>query len=606
MIVAVEGGTTRTRAGLYTADGVMQAEAEGPPCNPAEFGVARCVRTIASLARGLTHEPGIMLAAGVSGAKALALREAVAHELRDDLDAARVVVTDDLHPILRASARNAAAVLAIAGTGSSVLVQTADGSSWILGGRGRLFGDDGSAYQIAVAALRAASQSVDGLAPPTALVEALSQSAGVAAFHDLVPWSMRATKDRVAALARAVDALASGGDAAAAACVADQAKRLAALVQAGIVRLGLPAPPPVYIHGGLFEQSTLFRDAFSGALVSATGCATPDFPPVRGHRAVLALAEGPVPEWASECIRGRVASAQRREIPTERALDAGPPLDALAPIDIVRTMHCEDARAVEAVALEETAVAAAIEAVACALRSGGRLIYLGAGTSGRLGVLDASECLPTFGVPSDRVIGIIAGGERALRESVEGAEDDEDLARADLERIVPPLDSRDVVIGIAASGRTPYTLSGLAWAASRGATTALVTCDPRCDASVDILIALDTSAEVLAGSTRLKAGTATKLVLNMISTGAMARAGYVFDGKMIGVRPINAKLRRRAVRIVATLGGLDETDAGRLLEQAGGAIPVAVLMARKRLDAEAARRRLREAGGMLRDALDPE
>jgi len=219
-------------------------------------------------------------------------------------------------------------------------------------------------------------------------------------------------------------------------------------------------------------------------------------------------------------------------------------------------------------------------------------------------VLDASECPPTFGVAPDRVAGIIAGGDQALRSSVEGCEDDRAQAEADINACQAGL--KDLVVGITASGATPYVRAALEAAKRLGATTALLCCNPDCDSGADFVIAVDTGPEVLAGSTRLKAGTASKMVLNMISTGAMALIGQVYDGLMAGMRPANAKLRRRAERIVAQIAGVSETAAADTLAKADYSIATAIVMLRKRCDRDAARAALDKAGGVLRGALGNE
>ncbi|HIJ73607.1 MAG TPA: N-acetylmuramic acid 6-phosphate etherase, partial [Candidatus Hydrogenedentes bacterium] len=257
----------------------------------------------------------------------------------------------------------------------------------------------------------------------------------------------------------------------------------------------------------------------------------------------------------------------------------------------------------DAVAQETENIAAAIEVVSAAVKKGGRLIYVGAGTSGRLGVLDAAECPPTFGVAADAVVALIAGGDAALRISAEGEEDNANSAVADIQFLKPPVGDNDVVAGITASGTTPYVLAALDEAKRRGAPTVLVCCNPTCRGKADVVIAMGTGPEVLPGSTRLKAGTATKMVLNMISTGAMARAGNVYEGLMVGMRPTNAKLRGRAQRIVAVLCNTDETRAAELLRKADGAIAVAVLAEKMGIEPGAARARLDACRGILRDAL---
>ncbi|MGQ9889996.1 MAG: N-acetylmuramic acid 6-phosphate etherase, partial [Aggregatilineales bacterium] len=272
--------------------------------------------------------------------------------------------------------------------------------------------------------------------------------------------------------------------------------------------------------------------------------------------------------------------------------------------EIVQNMTAEDATGAAAVAAALPDIAAAVEAIAAQLAGGGRLIYVGAGTSGRLGLLDAVECVPTFGVAPETVQALIAGGTAALARAVEGAEDDRAAGRADL--LALNLTAQDAVVGIAASGRTPYVVAALEAAAETGALTVGVACSvpaPALDAA-QIRIAVLTGPEVIAGSTRLKAGTAQKMVLNMLSTGAMARLGKVYGNLMVDVRATNQKLAARARRIVAQLGQVDEDTAARLLAQAGGAVKPAVVMARRGVDAAEAQRLLDQAGGFLRCVID--
>ncbi|MBI3910751.1 MAG: N-acetylmuramic acid 6-phosphate etherase [Armatimonadetes bacterium] len=289
---------------------------------------------------------------------------------------------------------------------------------------------------------------------------------------------------------------------------------------------------------------------------------------------------------------------------TEQPNPAAADLDNLPLVEALARMNAEDARVPAAVGAEIPRIAAVVERVVAALRAGGRLIYVGAGSSGRLGCLDAAEMPPTFGVPPDMVIGVIAGGDAALRRSGEAEEDDPAAgAGAMAELGVGP---KDVVGGLAASGRTPYVLGALREAARRGAFTFGVSTNRPCEmeSACNVLIAPDAGPEVLAGSTRLKAGTAQKLVLNMISTLAMARLGKTYGNLMVDVRPSNEKLRRRALRLVRTVGEVDEAEAARLLKQAGGEVKVAILMGRAGLDAATARARLAAAGGFLRAALE--
>ena len=278
-------------------------------------------------------------------------------------------------------------------------------------------------------------------------------------------------------------------------------------------------------------------------------------------------------------------------------------LDTLSAAAIVRLMNAEDRAVPDAVLAEAPAIAAAIDLTVAQLAAGGRLFYVGAGTSGRLGVLDASECPPTFGVPSDMVIAIIAGGDSALRTAVEGAEDRAEDGARDLAAY--SVGAQDVVVGIAASGRTPYVLSALAHARGVGATTIGIACakDSPLAALVDVMIAPVVGPEVLTGSTRLKAGTATKLVLNTFSTGVMVRLGHTFGNLMVDVRATNQKLRARARAIVVELTGLSEDEAAAALARAGGELKTAVVSERLAVDPGVARVRLSEAGGHLRRVL---
>jgi N-acetylmuramic acid 6-phosphate etherase len=287
---------------------------------------------------------------------------------------------------------------------------------------------------------------------------------------------------------------------------------------------------------------------------------------------------------------------------TEARNPATSNLDELATSDLVQALHNADLEAVEAVGREQAQIAAAIDAIVARLEQGGRLFYLGAGTSGRLGVLDASECPPTYNTPQEMVQGLIAGGDTALRHSVERAEDDEDQGRRDLEE--HGFSGRDALVGIAASGRTPYVLGGIAYARCLGALTVGLSCVPgsKLAQASEIEITPATGAEVVTGSTRMKAGTATKLVLNMLSTGSLVRLGYVFGNLMVNVQPTNDKLRDRAARIVSALTDLDIDAAANLLERAG-AVKTAVVMQRLGVDREQAELRLRAAHGKLRSAI---
>ncbi len=291
------------------------------------------------------------------------------------------------------------------------------------------------------------------------------------------------------------------------------------------------------------------------------------------------------------------------DLATEQVNPASEGIDRLGTEDILRAINHEDRSVPEAVAAEIPNIAEAVDAIAAALRAGGRLLYVGAGTSGRLGVLDASECPPTFNLPPETVQGIIAGGEGALVRSSEGAEDDAAAGARDLE--ARSLSAADVVVGIAASGRTPYVLGAVEAARKSGARTVGISCTPDSELSraVDIPIAPLTGPEILAGSTRLKAGTATKLILNMLSTAAMIRLGHVYGNLMVNVQPKSDKLRDRAMRIVARAASVTPARAGELLQEAGGDVKLAILVGKLGVTRQEAMDRLARVGGRLSEAL---
>ena len=277
-------------------------------------------------------------------------------------------------------------------------------------------------------------------------------------------------------------------------------------------------------------------------------------------------------------------------------------IDQLSTLQMLEVINAADRSVADAVHAELPRIAQAVDGIAERLQSGGRLFYTGAGTSGRLGVLDASECPPTFNVDPQMVVGLIAGGDHALRHSIEGAEDDPRQGVADLKQ--HDLSGRDALVGIAASGRTPYVLGGMAYANELGALTIGLSCVPGSDVESRARIAITPAVgpEVITCSTRLRAGTATKLVLNMLSTGAMVRIGMVYGNLMVNVQPTNVKLKDRAVRIIAAATGVEEDRAEALLAEAG-TVRVAIVMQRRGLSPEKAKQRLEEAHGRLRAAL---
>jgi len=289
---------------------------------------------------------------------------------------------------------------------------------------------------------------------------------------------------------------------------------------------------------------------------------------------------------------------------TEQSNPKTKDIDRRSTIEIVTLINDEDKKVAEAVSRVLDSMADAVDLIVERIRAGGRLIYIGTGTSGRLGVLDASECPPTFGVSPGMVLGIIAGGYDALHRAVEAAEDDPKQAARDLQ--ANNVSSRDAVVAISASGNTPYTLGAIEYAKSIGAATIAVTCNPdsRMAAAAQVSIAPVVGPEVIAGSSRMKAGTAEKLILNMLSTATMIKLGFVYGNLMSNLRATNEKLRRRAREILAEETGLSADDAASAFEKSGQDLRAAILMAHSRLSAEEARLLLGSHGGSLRQALE--
>jgi N-acetylmuramic acid 6-phosphate etherase len=289
--------------------------------------------------------------------------------------------------------------------------------------------------------------------------------------------------------------------------------------------------------------------------------------------------------------------------PTEERNPLTMEIDTLPTLDMLTLINAEDQKVALAVHRELANIAAAVDAITVRIQRGGRLIYIGAGTSGRLGVLDASECPPTFGIPPDLVVGLVAGGSGALTSAVEGAEDDQDRGAAEIAGL--HVDKNDSVIGIAASGRTPYAIGGLREAQKRGALTVSIVCNrpSPLEEFAEIGIAPIVGPEVVSGSTRLKAGTAQKMVLNMISTAVMIRLGKTYSNLMVDVQATNIKLRQRARRIVAEATGLDLAQATEMLSACNGEVKTAIVAVLAGLSPEQARKRLQETGGFVRKAI---
>lgn len=293
-----------------------------------------------------------------------------------------------------------------------------------------------------------------------------------------------------------------------------------------------------------------------------------------------------------------------RQLETEMRNAASERLDQMSALEIVALMNQEDQKVAQAVKKVLPEIARAVDLIADALESGRRLFYFGAGTSGRLGVLDAAECPPTFGTDPEQVQGIIAGGREALTVAVEGAEDSLTMGQEDVR--TAGVQAGDVVVGIAASGRTPYVIGALTEAKARQAVTVSLSCNPGADIdrSADVCIHLVVGPEVVTGSTRLKAGSATKMVLNMLTTASMVRIGKVYGNLMVNVQATNRKLRERAKQIVMQVTGIGYEEAERVIQEADGDVKLAIVMQKTGLPKAKAAQRLQKAGNKVRPAIE--
>lgn len=301
--------------------------------------------------------------------------------------------------------------------------------------------------------------------------------------------------------------------------------------------------------------------------------------------------------------RRKTDTATLNHLPTERTNTSSRDLDRKSALEIARIINAQDAKVAAAVKRALPQIARAIDAIASALQRGGRLIYVGAGTSGRIAALDAVECPPTFNTDPKTVQFIIAGGPKALAAAVEANEDSRHLGQQAIKKKKPG--KSDVVVGIAASGRTPFTVAAIEYARQRGATTVAVTCAPKSAlaSAAHIVIVTEVGPEVIAGSSRMKAGTAQKLVLNMLSSGAMTRLGYVYGNLMVNVHLKNQKLKQRGITIIQKATGISAHAAEKALELAGNSVPVALIMVKAGVDRSEAQRALKSSHGNVRKAM---
>lgn len=598
--IALESGATRTTAGLYNQKkGTLIKEVDGPPANPIELGIIHAADILVALIGKLNTDFCESIVAGVAGAGKGDLALKLAQSIAQATNIPHVSISNDIAPIFHANFPSGPGILVISGTGSSIMTRDASDSINLTGGHGALLGDRGSAYRLGLSGLEACAAALDGTGAETSLSERLFDHTTCTSIDQLILWGNRASKSDIAAIAPLIIKCAGNQDEVAADLVAAQAAFLADQTVMAKHSGQFDDNVPVLLYGGLLSRSEIFRTVYTEALRNLWPSAQPQLVTLTGHKAVAASRTQTFPSTKT------ATNSPEAKLPsTEQMAIAPKPIDTMTALEITEYMTDSNREVQRALRSAKDSIARTIDRAARAYQEGGRVIYIGAGTSGRLGVLDASECPPTFGAEQHRFLGLIAGGDHALRNSIEGAEDDRDQAIEDLKSLSPFPSKADIVIGITASGTTPYVLSALDYAASLGSGTALVACNPVSHPSAEIHIIIETGPEVLPGSTRLKAGTATKLVLNQISTGAMARCGQIYEGRMVGVKGVNDKLERRTLRITADLLNTTNDDAARALKEAHGDIKIAVLMRRKNLTLLEANETLTKSGGNLRDALE--
>lgn len=570
LFLGIEAGATRSVAILADAKDRSLRRVEGKvPANLRLLGDARLIGFLGDIA-GQFPRP---MAVGIGMAGALGVGD------RDRIRAAAAQIWpgipcwagNDLEAAL-AAARDGSApaklvrVVVMSGTGTSCHGKRADGGDVFTGGRGHLLGDRGSGYDIALRALQAVFRTLDATGRWPALGRRFLRVLKLRSPEELIAWTGGASEAGIAALAVELFAAAAGRDKIALEILAESADLISCAAIACARRLARKGSPVEFVlTGGVLRKQPGFARRVTARLKAAWPGARVKLLASEGALGAVRLAQQLAPAPAESAgSHGRsesmpatadVIPGLRGPSPTEQRNPLSRKLDRMPVSAAVRLMLSEDAKIPAALLREEKKITRAVRLIVRAYRRGGRLIYVGAGTSGRLGALDAVECPPTFGVPPEMTLAIVAGGDRALSGAQEDAEDDvEGGARAVRGRGV----SRDdVVLGISASGRTPFVWGALRAAREAGANTILLCFNPnlvfRRGTRPTLVIAPEIGPELLTGSTRLKAGTATKLLLNIFTTLAMVRMGKVIENLMVDVRPTNAKLRDRAIRIVQEL-----------------------------------------------------
>ena len=563
-ILGVEGGGTKTAWVLVERDGTdLRVVSEGrlPPANLRLTSPER-LRTMFSELPKEVARVGVFLA----GCATEEDHQSLSRLCREVWPQAKIITGSDRDSGVAAALGHGDGIVVNAGSGSSVTGRR-DNKIEKAGGWGHILGDAGGAYFLVVQALRSILREYDLHRGEVQFASKVLHALSLNNLDELVRWAQTAEKIDIATLAPVVFEAAANGDAQAVKILEEGAACLCEYTEAVATRLHLLAPKVVLI-GGLFQRDSIYAHTFRRRLKKNL----PDARVTNAERAPELGAAWLASEMSdTPAVQSQIAADKIEDLAaalTEQRNPRSEHLEKMSAQELVQLFVDEEKFVQDALQKSAAELARAIELTAAALRKTGRLFYIGAGSSGRIGVLDASEIPPTFGASPELVQGIIAGGVSALYRSVEGAEDEESSGALaiDQRRIGP----NDVVIGISASGRTPFVLAALGRAKALGAKTVLLSCNP--DGSnggnVDLVVSLPVGPELLTGSTRLKAGTATKVALNIVSTGAMISLGRVRGNLMIDLHASNSKLQDRATRLVAEIVGLDYDIARQRLEAA--------------------------------------
>ncbi len=597
-LLAVDLGRSHCRAALWAGGVRTDVAGAGAPGLASPGGVDAALAAILAVVLPLVGRDGVAaVSVGAAGALTVpAAAAALAARLCTALPASRAVVGSDAVAAHAGALGGGPGVVLSVGTGAVALACGADRVLRRVDGAGPWLGDEGGGGWLGLRGLRAALRASEGRGPPTAL-----QAAAIARFGPLagLPARLEDARDPqplAASFAPDVAAAAVAGDLVASSLLHRAVEALTRTMRAAAA--GLPRPVAAAVVGGL---SGVFGPALRESLatdgLAFTGAAGDALDGAR-----LLLQPGSL--WESGLARAASGPpAGLDTLATEAARPGLDDLDRRSPGEVVHLLLAAERDAGAAMARAAPALAAAADAVAARMVAGGRLFTLGAGTPGRLAVLDAAELLPTYNAPPGLVIPLLAGGMDALVPSAEGAEDDPDAAAAALD--AHGLGPGDAVVGIAASGRTPFVVGGLRHARARGALAVAVVNNPGSPAAAaaDLAVEILTGPEVVAGSTRMLAGTSQKVALNALSTAAMIALGRTYGPWMVDVRATNAKLRRRALRMVCTITGAGEDAAAAALAAADGEVKPAVVALLSHVNAAEAARRLARSGGRVREAL---